>query len=88
MNFILTHKKQSLIFILLIVSLAFLSFYQAFNFSFIIDDWFLLWGVLYDRSTIDPFFQTHPNVVYQFILSAPVFKFNPFYYHFSNIVRD
>ena len=82
MNFILTHKKQSLIFILLIVSLAFLSFYQAFNFSFIIDDWFLLWGVLYDRSTIDPFFQTHPNVVYQFILSAPVFKFNPFYYQF------
>lgn len=80
MKFSLTHQKKSLIFILLIILLTFASFYQAFNLSFIIDDWFLLWGALYDKTTIYPFFQTHPNVAYQFILLAPLFKFNPLYY--------
>lgn len=73
--------KQSIPFIFLICLLAFISFYPAFSFSFIIDDWYQLWGVFYDKSLIEHYITTqHPNSAYEFLIFAPIFKFNPFYY--------
>lgn len=73
--------KNWLFYLLLIGLLSFLSFYPAFNFSFIVDDWYQLWGVFYDRSIIEHYIKTqHPNSAYEFLILAPIFKFNPFYY--------
>lgn len=73
--------KNWLIYLLLIGLLSFLSFYPAFHFSFIIDDWYQLWGVFYDHSIIEHYIYSQaPNVGYEFLILAPIFKFNPFYY--------
>jgi len=73
--------KNWLFYLLIIGLLSFLSFYPAFNFSFIIDDWYQLWGVFYDRSIIEHYIKSQaPNVAYEFLILAPIFKFNPFYY--------
>lgn len=69
------------LFLILVVILSFLSFYPAFHFSFIVDDWYQLWGVFYDHSVIERYIKTqHPNSAYEFLILAPFFKFNPFYY--------
>ncbi len=74
-------SKSKIGYFLLIILLSFISFYPAFNFSFIVDDWYLLWGVFFDKTIIAEYLRTqHPNVVYEFLLLAPIFKFNPFYY--------
>ena len=73
--------KNWLFYLLIIGLLSFLSFYPAFNFSFIIDDWYQLWGVFYDHSIIEHYIKSQaPNVAYEFLILAPIFKFNPFYY--------
>lgn len=87
MNKLIRHKNQGIIFIFLIIFLSFLSFYQAFNFSFIIDDWFGLWGVFYDKSIIDYSIKRHhPIGVYEFLLLAPIFSFNSVYYQLVGFV--
>lgn len=74
-------KRSYIFFISLIIALSVVSFYPAFGFSFIVDDWYQLWGVFYDRSIIDYYIRTqHPNSAYEFLIFAPLFKFNPFYY--------
>lgn len=74
-------KRSYIFFISLIIALSFVSFYPAFGFSFIIDDWYQLWGVFYDRSIIDYYIRTqHPNSAYELLIFAPLFKFNPIYY--------
>lgn len=74
-------KRLYIFFISSIITLSFFSFYPAFGFSFIIDDWYQLWGVFYDKSIIDYYIRTqHPNSAYEFLIFAPLFKFNPFYY--------
>lgn len=76
-----------LIFIISISILCFISFYPAFNFAFIVDDWFQLWGVFYDRSIIDYYILTqHPNSAYEFLVLAPIFNFNPIYYQITGFV--
>lgn len=73
--------KNLLLYLFLIGLLSFLSFYPAFHFSFTIDDWYQLWGVFYDHSIIEHYIKSQaPNVAYEFLILAPVFKFNPFYY--------
>lgn len=73
--------KNWLFYLLLIGIISFLSFYPAFNFSFIVDDWYQLWGVFYNHSIIEHYIKTqHPNSAYEFLLLAPFFKFNPLYY--------
>lgn len=74
--------NKNYIFIIILVSLiSFLSFYPAFDFAFVVDDWNQLWGVFYDRSIIDYYIKTqHPNSAYEFLVLAPFFKFAPFYY--------
>lgn len=74
-------RKSYLLFVVLVVILSLVSFYPAFNFAFIVDDWSQLWGVFYDRSIIDYYILTqHANSAYEFLALAPFFKFNPFYY--------
>lgn len=73
--------KNLLVYLFLIGLLSFLSFYPAFHFSFVIDDWYQLWGVFYDHSIIEHYIYSQaPNVAYEFLILAPIFKFNPFYY--------
>lgn len=79
--------KNWLFYLFLIVLLSFLSFYPAFNFSFIVDDWNQLWGVFYDHSIIDHYIKTqHPNSAYEFLFLAPIFKFNPLYYQIIGFI--
>lgn len=74
-------KRYYLLFLFLVIFLSFLCFYPAFRFAFVIDDWFQLWGVFYDRSIIEYYMKAqHPNSAYEFLLLAPIFKFTPFYY--------
>lgn len=80
-------KLKYYLYVGLIVLLSFFSFYPAFSFAFIIDDWHQLWGVFYDKSIIDYYILTqHPNSAYEFLLLAPIFRFNPFYYQIIGFV--
>lgn len=73
--------------IILVILVSFISFYPAFSFAFIVDDWYQLWGVFYDRSIIDYYILTqHPNSAYEFLALAPIFKFNPFYYQIVGFI--
>lgn len=80
-------KRNYILFVISVIFLAFISFYSAFNFAFIVDDWSQLWGVFYDRSIIEIYLLTqHPNSAYEFLLLAPIFKFNPFYYQIVGFI--
>lgn len=80
-------KRNYIAFVILVILLSFISFYYAFSFTFIVDDWYQLWGVFYDRSIIDYYILTqHPNSAYEFLALAPIFKFNPFYYQIVGFI--
>lgn len=71
-------------FLISIILLSFFSFYHAFGFAFTIDDWFQLWGVFYDKSIIDYYIKTQkPNAAFEFLIFAPAYKFNPFFYQLN-----
>lgn len=80
-------KLKYFLYVSLIVLLSFFSFYPAFSFAFIVDDWYQLWGVFYDSSIIDHYIKTqHPNSAYEFLIFAPLYKFNPFYYQLNGFL--
>lgn len=79
-------KLKYSLFICLIIFLSFLTFNKAFSFAFIVDDWFQLWGALFERPMLDRYFSDHPGVVLEFILLSRFFYFNPIYYYIIGFI--
>lgn len=73
--------KKAVIFFLAVVLLSSLSFHKAFGFAFIVDDWFQLWGVMFEKAMLNRYFSDHPSGVLEFSLLSKFFSFNPFYYY-------
>lgn len=73
--------KKLVIFFLAVVLLSFLSFHKAFSFAFIVDDWFQLWGAMFERTMLSNYFSDHPNVALELLFLSKFFSFNPFYYY-------
>lgn len=66
------------IFFLLIFLLSFASFYYAFNFALVLDDWMQLWSVLFQTPAMDHYLKWAPNSAVEFILLAKLL--NHFYW--------
>lgn len=78
--------KKLFVFFPAVVLLSFLSFHKAFNFGFIVDDWFQLWGALFERPMLNRYFADHPGVALEFLLLSKIFGFNPFYYYLVSFI--
>lgn len=73
-------KNTKLVFI--VIFLSFLTFIFAFDFALVLDDWYQLWGALYNNSALDHYLKWHPNSALEFIIFSKIFGFNHFYWQF------
>lgn len=73
--------KKPFVFFLGVILLSYLSFHRSFNFGLIVDDWFQLWGAIFERPMLSRYFADHPGVALEFLLLSKIFGFNPVYYY-------
>lgn len=81
------HKFLYPIFFILIIILSFISFFQAFSFGFIIDDWALVHGITFNKpENLAYTLLVHPIVAYEFKILAPLFGSNPLFFNMVGFV--
>lgn len=69
-------------FFVLIGILSALSFNHAFSFHLFVDDWYQIFGSLYNPEMLRSYLTIHPVSFLEFKLFAGIFKFNPYYWQF------
>lgn len=74
--------QETLRYLSLIIVISFLSFYWAFSYNFLLDDWYQISGALYYPEMLFRYLDIHPISVLEFFSLAGFLKFNPWYWQF------